>query len=407
MKKIKRTVLACLSIFAIFIAAGCTSGSGDPSNTGNVTVTEESVAETDNYISDTRIDVYGIEGLTTMDFVKKMGIGINLGNTFESCGDWIEGSSVKDFETAWGSPEITRELIEGYKKEGFSSLRIPVAWSNMMSEDYTIDQNYIERVKEVTEWALETGLYVVINIHWDGGWFENFPIDKENCMEKYISIWTQVCENFEEYGDRLMFESLNEEAGWDSVWDKYSGDDSKKEEAYALVNEINQTFVDTVRESGGNNAERHLLIAGYNTDIQLTCDELFKMPDDPFGKCALSVHYYTPSVYCIIDKEVEWGKPKSTWGSTRDYNELENNMNMIYDTYVAKGIPVIIGEYGVNLGNKDPENVKLFLSSVSREARKRGICPMLWDTNDGGFYDRNIFKMSDEFSDLGQLLLED
>lgn len=82
-------------------------------------------------------------------------------------------------------------------------------------------------------------------------------------------------------------------------------------------------------------------------------------------------------------------------------------MNMIYNTYVEKGIPVIIGEYGVNLGNKDPENVKLFLSSVSKEARKRGICPILWDIADGGFYDRNIFKMSDEFYGLGQLLLED
>lgn len=268
MKKIKRTVLACLSVFAIFIVAGCTSERGN--------IDEESIAELDNYISDTRIDVYGIEGLTTMDFVKEMGIGINLGNTFESCGDWIEGNSVRDFETAWGSPEITSELIEGYKKEGFSSLRIPVAWSNMMSEDYTIDQNYIERVKEVTQWALESGLYVVINIHWDGGWFENFPTDKENCMEKYVSIWTQICDNFGEYGDRLMFESLNEEAGWDSLWNKYSGDDSKKKESYALVNEINQIFVDTVRESGGNNAERHLLIAGYNTDIKCTCDKLLK-----------------------------------------------------------------------------------------------------------------------------------
>lgn len=399
MKKIKRTVLACLSVFAIFIVAGCTSERGN--------IDEESIAELDNYISDTRIDVYGIEGLTTMDFVKEMGIGINLGNTFESCGDWIEGNSVRDFETAWGSPEITSELIEGYKKEGFSSLRIPVAWSNMMSEDYTIDQNYIERVKEVTQWALESGLYVVINIHWDGGWFENFPTDKENCMEKYVSIWTQICDNFGEYGDRLMFESLNEEAGWDSLWNKYSGDDSKKKESYALVNEINQIFVDTVRESGGNNAERHLLIAGYNTDIKCTCDKLFKMPYDPAGKCAVSVHYYIPSEYCILDEDADWGKTKSTWGSLRDRNELEKNMNMIYNTYVEKGIPVIIGEYGVNLGNKDPENVKLFLSSVSKEARKRGICPILWDIADGGFYDRNIFKMSDEFYGLGQLLLED
>jgi len=405
MKKIKWTVLIYVSVFVMCIASGCTYEKGSSSDIEKAA--KENISETDYYISDKQIDIYGIEGLETVNFVKEMGIGINLGNTFESCGDWIEGNSVRDFETAWGSPEITSELIEGYKKEGFSSLRIPVAWSNMMSKDYTIDKHYIERVKEVTQWALESGLYVVINIHWDGGWFENFPKDKENCMEKYVSIWTQICDNFGEYGDRLMFESLNEEAGWKSLWDRYSGNDTQKEESYSLVNEINQTFVDTVRKSGGNNSERHLLIAGYNTDIECTCDKLFKMPYDPAGKCAVSVHYYTPSEYCILDEDAEWGKTKSTWGSPRDLNELEKNMNMIYNTYVDKGIPVIIGEYGAATGNKDPENVKLFLSSVSKEARKRGICPILWDTTGDGFYDRNIFKMTDKFSDLVKLMLED
>ena len=243
--------------------------------------------------------MYKMHGLTTQEFVSEMGVGINLGNTFESCGAWINSDSVTNFETGWGSPVVTKELIEGYKNEGFGVLRVPVAWSNMMLEDYQIHPDYLARVKEVVEWALEADLAVILNIHWDSGWWENFPTDKENCMDKYTAIWTQLCEAFGEYGDRLMFESLNEEAGWSSIWDRYTGTEEQKAESYALVNELNQTFVDLVRASGGNNSERHLLIAGYITDVALTCDPLYEMPEDPAGKCAVSVHYYTPATYCI------------------------------------------------------------------------------------------------------------
>ena len=45
---------------------------------------------------------------STMDFVLDMGMGWNLGNTLEACGDWINGNTVTHFETAWGSPVITK-----------------------------------------------------------------------------------------------------------------------------------------------------------------------------------------------------------------------------------------------------------------------------------------------------------
>lgn len=340
------------------------------------------------------IDIYEMHGLTTAEFVKDMGVGINLGNTFESCGDWINGNSVTAYETAWGSPVVTEELIRGYAEEGFGALRVPVAWSNMMAEDYTIHPDYIARVKEVVEWALEADLSVILNIHWDSGWWENFPTDKENCMAKYTAIWTQLCDAFGEYGDKLMFESLNEEAGWSSIWDRYSGTDEGKQESYALVNEINQTFVDLVRNSGGKNAERHLLIAGYTTDITLTCDPLYQMPEDPQNHCALSVHYYTPATYCLLEADTDWGKARPNWGSPRDYIELENNMDMLYDTFVSQGVPVIIGEYGVAASNKTADNIRLFLTSVAAEACKRDICPVLWDITNV-FYDRYSFEMKD------------
>lgn len=334
--------------------------------------------------------------MTTAQIVRDMGLGINLGNTLESCGNWINpNGGVKGYETAWGSPQITEEMIKGYAECGFGVLRIPVAWSNLMGEDYTINPDYMARVKEITDWTLESGMYAIVNIHYDNGWWTKFPTDKDECMKKYVRIWEQITENFKDYDHRLMFESLNEEGGWESLWNRYSGKEEGKADSFALLNEINQKFVDIVRDSGGNNKTRHLLIAGYNTDIDLTCDSLFEMPDDPVSRCAVSVHYYTPSTFCILEADADWGKAKTDWGSDKDKAELTKNMDKLKETFVDKGIPVIIGEYGVAVKNKTPETVRLFLSSVAKEAYDRQMCPVLWDVTDV-FYNRTDCGFKDE-----------
>lgn len=112
---------------------------------------------------------------------------------------------------------------------------------------YVVDEELMDRVTEVVDWTLATGMYAIVNIHWDNGWFENFPTDYDECMKKYTRIWEQITENFKDYGDKLMFESLNEEGGWESVWNSYSNSDDGKDEAFGILNNINQTFVDIVR----------------------------------------------------------------------------------------------------------------------------------------------------------------
>lgn len=333
--------------------------------------------------------------MTTAEIVRDMGLGINLGNTLEACGSWISSSNgVSGYETAWGSPIITEDMIKGYANCGFGVLRIPVAWSNLMGEDYTISPDYMARVKEITDWTINSGMYAIVNIHYDNGWWKNFPDDKDECMKKYTRVWEQITEAFKDYSDKLMFESLNEEGGWDSLWNRYSGSTDGKAESFSLLNEINQKFVDIVRSSGGNNPLRHLLIAGYNTDIDLTCDELFVMPSDTANRCAVSVHYYTPSTFCILEKDASWGKAQSEWGSEEDVELLTHYMDMLKEHFADKGIPVIIGEYGVSTGNKTPETIRLFLSSVAKEAYKRELCPVLWDIT-GVFYDRNQCTFKD------------
>lgn len=327
-----------------------------------------------------------MRNITTQQLVNDMGIGINLGNTFESCGDWISNKTVTGYEKAWGSPVITQNMINGYANEGFGVLRIPVAWSNLMSSDYTISSDYINRVKTIVDWTIDAGMYAIVNLHWDSGWVNEFPNNKTESMKKYTAIWTQLSDAFKDYGDYLMFESQNEELGWNSL---------SASQSYALVNEINQQFVNIVRASGGNNPKRHLLISGYNTDITKTCNSSFKMPSDPAGRCAVSVHYYTPALFCILEEDADWGKCQTTWGTSADIAELNKYMDMMKNNFVSKGIPVIIGEYGCPTKNKDAASIQLFIKSVAEAAYSRDMCPVLWDTT-GLHYSRSSCKLNDQ-----------
>lgn len=336
--------------------------------------------------------------MTTSEVVTDMGLGINLGNTMESCGNWISrDGGVTAYETAWGSPVITEEMIKGYADSGFGVLRIPVAWSNLMDvvNDFEISADYMARVKQITDWALDSGMYAIVNIHYDGGWWSKFPENKEWCMNKYTRVWEQICESFKDYDHKLMFESLNEEGGWESMWNRYSGD-GDKEGSFGLLNEINQKFVDIVRASGGNNETRHLLIAGYCTDIELTCDPLFKMPNDPQNRCAVSVHYYTPPTFCLLKEDADWGKLKTTWGTDSDKELLVKDMDKMKETFVDKGVPVIIGEFSVcEKQVKEVESVYLYLTTLIKEATQRSMCPVLWDVT-GDYYDRTSCQFIDQ-----------
>ena len=331
--------------------------------------------------------------ITTMELVRDMGIGINLGNTFEVGGTWVSPKTVSSFETCWGSPLVTEELIKGYKDGGFGVVRVPANWSNTMHEDYTINPEYMARIRQVITWIIDNDMYAILNIHHEG-WISETPTDEETVLKRYTRFWEQICEEFKDFDDHLMFESMNEDGGFDSVWNKWAGDEGK-EEAYAYVNKLNQTFVDIVRSSGGNNPKRHLLIAGYYTAIDSTCDPLYRVPDDPMNRCAISVHYYNPSTLTLIDKDVSWGKAKTTWGSEEDIADMNMWLDMLTERFINNGIPVIVGEYGCFGNNKTEEVRRNYTIDVCRAIYERQMCPVLWDTP-GGFYNRYTFTFEDQ-----------
>ncbi len=337
--------------------------------------------------------------MTSLDVIRAMGNGINLGNTLEAYNHqgYLNGSSPTLPETSWGQPTTTQEMIQGMKDAGFDTIRIPIAWTNGMnfeSGDYTIDSRLMDRVDEVVTWALDADMYVIINDHWDGGWWGMFgsadEAVRDQAWDMYKSMWTQIGEHFADRSYKLIFESANEELG-DRLNDKeITGSKGvlNESQCYETTNQINSEFVKTIRSLGGNNPDRFLLIAGYNTDITKTCDDRFQMPEDTAeNKLLLSVHYYTPWDYCGTDGVTQWGSPG-------DYDEM-NNLFAKLSKFSEQGYGVVIGEYAVMLKNGGiKQDTDKFYENLLDNSDLYDFCPVLWDCSN--FYKRITNTLADD-----------
>ncbi len=406
MKKSQNRVLTYLLMLVLLVLtlAGCKSKDKDVDNTAasaTPAITQAPIPTT----IDTQATDNMREDLTSLELVNLMGNGINLGNTMEAYGhiDLGINADVSKYETFWGQPVTTPEIIDSMKAAGFDSLRIPVAWTNAMdfeNGDYTIGEAYLARVEEIINYALNANLYVIINDHWDGGWWGMFGSEKQEtrdaAMELYISMWTQIAERYKDYSDYLIFESANEELGNRLNDTNYATDSGtlSEDECYEMNTKINQAFVDTVRSTGSNNGQRFLLIAGYNTDIYKTCDDRFVMPiDTANNKLLVSVHYYTPWGYAGTSS-------LSSWGSLKNYNE-QNDLMAMMTKFTEQGYGVIIGEYMVALNDDGSvkNNTCDFFNNLLNNCDMYGYAPMLWDCSslfirkDLGFFDNDVAEL--------------
>ena len=347
------------------------------------------------------------EGLTALEATRLMGNGINLGNTLEACDNnvGIKTNAPLSYETYWGQPKTTQAMIDGMKAAGFDTIRIPVAWmtnaTHLYEGDYTIDAGYMDRVEEVVRYARKAGMYVIINDHWDGGWYGMFGSESAEtralAMEAYKGMWQQIAERFRDYSDYLVFESANEELGgrFDENSPLYCSDSVvtylTDDERYALTNEINQTFVDVVRATGGNNATRFLLIAGYSTNIDQTCDDRFQMPKDTVdSKLMVSVHYYDPWSYCGASSAASATK----WGKVSDYEYLDQQLAKM-TKFTEAGYGVVIGEYGALPGSDGlKDNTLAYHTAFLDACTKYNLTNCLWDCS--GLYKRVSQTFADD-----------
>ncbi len=311
--------------------------------------------------------------------VKEMGIGWNLGNTLDCVGDWINKSDTKNFETAWGHPVTTEEMIVKIKELGFNTIRIPVSWGEKTDKNFNIDEAWMDRVQEIVDYAYNNGMYVIINSHHDN-YFYLPSVENEQSAKKFISkVWGQIAERFKGYDYHLIFESMNEPRleGTDVEW-WYNENDTRCKEAARILNELNQLFVDTVRSKGGYNKDRYLTVTPYCASPDTSTHNDFKLPTDSVkNRLIVSAHAYTP-YNLVMGNDSKY----VTFGSQQK-KEIDNTMKKLYDKFVSKGIPVYIGETGcINKNNPDARYdwAYYFVS----KAHECGIPVIVWENSGDG-----------------------
>ncbi len=336
---------------------------------------------------------------TAVELAAKFKLGWNIGNTFEAPGG----------ETGWGSPVITEEYVKAVKQLGFSAIRIPCAWNFHLDNEATahLDQNWVNRVKEVVGYCVNNDIYVMLNIHWDGGWLEkNITKAKQEVVNaKQKALWEQIATAMRDFDEHLMFASANEP-------------DARNAEEMAVLASYHQTFVTAVRSTGGRNSHRVLIVQGPQTNPGLTFDLMNTLPTDQVpNRLMVEVHNYTPSQFCIGNKDESWGKLIYYWGKGHhstiepdrnatygEEDEIIADYNKMKTKFIDKGIPVIMGEYGA-YRRSDPAylpkdlamhnaSVDYWINFTTKEALARGIKPFWWDI--GVAIDRSNFTVKDQ-----------
>ena len=348
--------------------------------------------------------------LDQTQITEAMGLGWNLGNQLEASSGGLPS------ETCWGNPEITKELIDTVKAQGFKTVRIPVSYLDMIGDgpDYKIDTDWLDRVQEVVDYVVDNDMFAIVNMHGDGyytvdhAWLLCAEDDDKQTeiKDKYGKVWTQIADRFKDYDQHLIFESMNEEFNND-----YGKPDAN---AYENINAYNQIFVDSVRATGSNNEKRWLLLPGWNTNIEYTANDEynFKIPTDNGCKAdgkriMISVHYYDPFNFTIDENKTartQWGKYAvknyDNWGQ-EDY--VDSQMALLNEKFVSQGYPVVIGEFGAQDKTEkfaDYNEFRRYWSEyLIKAAKKNGVVCVYWDNgyngNKGfGIIDRNSLEIT-------------
>jgi aryl-phospho-beta-D-glucosidase BglC (GH1 family) len=330
---------------------------------------------------------------------QKIRIGLNIGNTMEASG----GKG----ETAWFQPKITREFVQFAKDSGFNAIRLPVSWDQYANQTTAkIDPAWLARVKEVVQYCVDADLYVIVNIHWDGGWLEENVTPEKQLANNYKqqAYWHQIATQLRDFDGRLLFASANEP-------------NVKTPEQMAVLMSYHQTFIDAVRATAGRNAYRNLIVQGPSTDVELTYKLMTAWPKDTeASRLMAEIHYYTPWNFTGMTKDADWGKPFFYWGApNHSSTDIAHNptlgeeatvdamFGLMKTQFVDKGIPVLVGEFGAIDRATTLTGDALALHKASRayyakvvtqRALALGLVPFYWDT--GALLDRSHNLVRDQ-----------
>lgn len=312
-----------------------------------------------------------------MEFLKRMKIGWNLGNTFDATHDGFIGNDL-EIEKYWCGYYTTQAMITAVKAAGFNTIRIPVSWHNHITgEDFTINPAWMDRVQQVVDYAMAEGMYIIINSHHDCG--KNFYYPSNECYEnseKYLTaVWKQIAERFRDYDEHLIMEAMNEprliNTNLEWIFDPNS---SACLEAADCINRLNQAFVDTVRATGGCNETRYLAVTAYDAAPYQVTSDYFVLPQDPAeNRIIVSAHAYTPYSFALDGKGSGKFEP-----SMSQRNEIGMFMNSLYDRFIVNGIPVMLDEFGAQ-DKKNLQDRVNFCAFYVATASARNIPCCWWD----------------------------
>ncbi len=318
----------------------------------------------------------------SVDLVKDMKIGWNLGNTLDAFEDGIRNQGVSS-ETCWGQPRTTPEMFTGLYRSGIRTVRIPITWHNHISDGkYTIDPDWMARAREIVGYALDAGLYVIINSHHDTaaipgvsyaqGYYPAHDSRTES-INFLTRVWEQVAEAFKDCDNHLIFELMNEPRlrGHEREWWYDAGNVDCKNSLKEIC-DYEQRCLDVIRKSGGNNAGRYVMVPGYVASPWGAMNDVFKLPQDSVAdRLIVAVHAYDPWVFAGENPGVSEFTDEARQGITSTFDQLG-------ETFVKKGIGVVVGECGATNKNNLAEREAWF-RHYFESAKKNGITAVMWD----------------------------
>ena len=291
------------------------------------------------------------------DAVKNMGLGWNLGNALDANSQQYHDPTQANYwgqqdvtsESCWGQFPTKAELLTMMKDAGFGAIRVPVTWYNHMDIDGNVDEAWMNRVHDVVDYVISQGLYCIINVHHDTGadsqnwasWLKADASVYTAQKARYEKLWQQIANEFRNYDQHLLFEAYNEMLDAQSSWNFAQSNTS-----YDAINNYAQSFVNVVRATGGNNAQRNLIINDYgassgsgtwSTKLQDPLKQM-KIPDGESNHIIFEVHNY-PS---LIDND------KQNRSISDIQTEIDAWITNLKTHLVSKGAPVIIGEWGTS-----------------------------------------------------------
>jgi len=313
-----------------------------------------------------------------MAFVANMGVGWNLGNTLDT---------KHADKTYWGNPETTKAMIDVVKAKGFKTLRVPVTWQYNMgvAPEYTIEQNFLNRVEEVVNYGLDNDMYVIVNIHHDEEWLIPTYAEVDRAKDQLAKVWRQIAEHLKGYDEKLIFETLNETRLKGSA-EEWTGGTA---EGRDCINQFHESAVNAIRNTGGNNADRYVMISTYAAS---TSHEAMDELQFPASKNLIAaVHSYYPYKFALAEKDYV-----SEWGTAQEKANLDAEFDKVVKAFIDKGIPVVMGEWGNLNRNNLTERVE-HAAYYAKGCIDRGICPVWWDNGNSdhfGILNRNTLQWS-------------